>query len=641
MINHRNGLREFGKFRLDLDKRLLWLGGEPVALPLKAVDLLCVLVANQGAVVSKEEIWHEVWNDAFIEETNLTHNIYLLRKAFKDLGDPDLIKTVPRRGYRFTGVVHEIPDSEIVVERHALTQTTIEFQDGKDEPLPLVTVNKANRSLKGRVFSRARVLSILAVGAVVIAGVFLFRDALTTTKATASDIRSIAVLPVRSFSESSDDEELRIRITDALITRLGHLERTAVRPTSSILPFAKSQKTALEIGKQLQADAVVDSRIQREGDRLRVTVQLIKVSSGEQIWSDQFDGKVNEILNLQDLISSKVARLLTTDASQQRTLAKRPTENSDAYEAYLNGRYYWIKRDEADLRQAIEYFKTATTLDPNFSEAYAGLADANILLFNYNIDVRPEVIADAKQNLHRALELKPDSADALTTLGSLQVAYDWDWKGAEESLKAATIAEPNMALAHMRYGSLLARLGRIPESLVESQRAVELDPLSVADITNLGLVYFCKKDFPAADTQFRKAMDLGDTIGASHWLYSRSLWLQGKKDDAIKELIRAIELDGNKLLAEKLTAKAKTSSPEDVIRLLLFEWRDDPPGTNPPSNAYLAASIGDREKAMYWAERSVSERHAWTTWFYSAPEYESLRDIPRFQELLREMNFVE
>jgi len=127
MINKHNALREFGKFRLDIDKKLLWLGAEPLALPLKAVDLLCVLVERHGQVVSKDEIWNEVWNDAFVEETNLTHNIYLLRRAFKDYGETDLIKTVPRRGYRFTGEVHEIPSSEIVLERHALTRTTIEL----------------------------------------------------------------------------------------------------------------------------------------------------------------------------------------------------------------------------------------------------------------------------------------------------------------------------------------------------------------------------------------------------------------------------------------------------------------------------------------------------------------------------------
>jgi serine/threonine-protein kinase len=641
MANGRSTLREFGKCRLDLDKKLLWANDEPVQLPLKAAELLCLLVENRGAVVTKDEIWRHVWNDAFVEETNLTHNIYLLRKVLKDLGEEQLIKTIPRRGYRFAGDVRELPTEDVILERHALTKTTIEFQgDNSEAPRSDIANNSAHR-LTGAIFSPWGAVSVLATGALLVAGFFVARNVSTTTRASASDIRSLAVLPVRSFSEGENNEELRLRITDALITRLGHMDRTAVRPTSAILPFANSDQSSLEIGKQLQAEAVIDSRIQQEGERLRVTVQLIRVSNGEQIWSDQFDGKTNEILSLQDNISSKVARLLSADGPDVPVLAKRPTENSDAYEAYLDGRYHWTKRNEADLRQAIECFKKAIALDPNFSEAYTGLADTQNLLFNYNIDIRPEVVAEARQNLSRALELKPDSADALDTLGAIQMVYDWDWKAAEESLKAATVAEPNLSIAHMRYGSLLARLGRIPEALVESERGVELDPLSIVGVTNLGLVYFCKKDFADADVQFKKAIDLGDTVGASHWLFARSLWLEGKKDESLKELIRGIELDGNKPLAAKLTAKAKTGPPEDVIRLLLYEWRNDPPGTSAPSNAYLAASIGDRDKAMYWVERSIKEHHAWSTWFYSAPDYEALQDVPRFQEVLRQMKFIE
>ena len=639
MNNGHSSLREFGGCRLDVGKKLLWASGEPVQLPPKAVDLLCLLVENSGAVVTKDEIWKSVWNDAFVEETNLTHHVYVLRKALKELGFDDIIKTVPRRGYRFTGEVREIPSGDVVIERHALTQTTIEFQDENGVALPIVTPSDKYKSLAGRRFFW--IVSILAIGIVLVYGILVFRNPSPQSKATASNIRSIAVLPVRSFSESSDSEELRIRITDALITRLGHLDRIEVRPTSAILPFTKSSQDALAIGKQLRTDAVIDSRMQQEGDRLRVTVQLLKVGSGEQIWSDQFDGRSNDILNLQDAISAKVARVLTTDSPQLATVAKRPTENSDAYEAYLNGRYHWTKRDEADLRQAIEYFTKAIELDPNFAEAYTGLADTQLVLFNYTPTVKSELVSQAKQNLDRALELKPDSADALTTLGSIQMLQEWDWKAAEGSFKAATAAAPNLAIAHMRYGSLLARLGRIPEALVESERAVDLDPLSLVNISNLGLVYFCKKDYPAADAQFRKALEAGDTVGASHWMLSRSLWLEGQKDEAIKELISAIESVGNKPLVEKLTAKSRTSSPEDVIKQLLYEWRNVPPETNSPSNAYLALEIGDREKAMYWVERSVKERHAWTTWFYAAPEYESLRDTPRFREILREMKFTE
>src|SRR5260221_6272253 len=161
MLNKRSGLREFGKFRLDLGKKLLWLNQEPVALPLKAVDLLCVLVEKRGEVVSKDEIWREVWNDAFVEETNLTHNIYTLRKTFKDLGEPDLIKTVSRRGYRFTGTVHEIPDAEVILERHALTRTTIEFQEA-DEPSKAVSVFYSKLNAASGLLS-SRIMAICAV----------------------------------------------------------------------------------------------------------------------------------------------------------------------------------------------------------------------------------------------------------------------------------------------------------------------------------------------------------------------------------------------------------------------------------------------------------------------------------------------
>ena len=639
---------EFGPFRLDAEKHRLLRDGEPVHLSPKSAEALVVMVQNAGKLLEREELMRAVWADTFVEDANLTVAISHLRRALGQKGETaEYIETIPRVGYRFVAEVCEVAEqpTPLIVEKRTLSQTVIEEEfihneaHAPEKTEAMVARRAARRGLTVSPLTAGTSLATVGVlMAMTLGGFAYFRH--WKSNAAATNIKSIAVLPLKSFSNNQDDEELRLRITDALITRLGHLDWMAVRPTSAMLPFAKSGQDSLEIGKKLRVDAVIESRLQREGDRVRVTVQLIRVSNGEQVWSDQFDGQANELLNLQDSISSKVVRSLTSDAAKQ-SLAQRPTKNSDAYEAYLSGRYHWTKRDEADLRQAIDYFHKATTLDQEFSQAYTGLADSQTLLFNYNYDLRPEVMAEAKNNLRRALELKPDSADALTTLGAIQMVYDWDWKAAEESLKAAATTEPNLSIAHLRYGSLLARLGRIPEALPESERAVELDPLSIAGITNLGLVYFCKKDFAAADIQFRKALDLGDTVGASHWLFARSLWLQGKKDDSIKELVRAIELDGNKSLAEKLAAKAKTGPPENVIRLLLDEWRDAPPGTNPPSNAYLASSIGDREKAMYWVERSVAERHAWTTWFYAAPEFASLRDIPRFQEILREMKFIE
>jgi tetratricopeptide (TPR) repeat protein len=277
-------------------------------------------------------------------------------------------------------------------------------------------------------------------------------------------------------------------------------------------------------------------------------------------------------------------------------------------------------------------------VDPQFSEAFSGLADTQHLLFNYNIDVRPELVAEARENLRRALELKPDSSDALITLGTIEMGYDWDWKKAEETLRHAVKAAPNSPIARMRYGALLARIRRFDEAEAAFRRQIELDPLSVTGITNLGLALFCKKDFAGADRQYQKAMELDDKGGAPHWLLSRSLWLQGRNEESIAEIVRALELDGNASLAGKIRAKAQSATPLAAIELLLHEWRMNPPGTNPHNLAYLSIYVNDADKAVYWLNRSVEEHHPWTSWIAAAPEFEILRGDQRYLEMLRNLN---
>lgn len=635
MDNVINHLREFGKFRIDARKRVLWYENEPVNLPLKEIELLCVLTEKSGEVYTKEELLNRVWADSFVEESNLSRHIYQIRKTFKDYGESeDLIQTVPRRGYRFARQVHEIARGDIVLEKHTTTRTLveIEYDDAGQAP---VGENAGQASAS----TFRRVISLCAVGTFLLAGVaFVWNYQIGPNNGLGSEIRSIAVLPVKSFSASSNDEELRMRLTDALITTLGSIDRIAVRPTSAVLPFAASEQDGLEIGKKLQVDAIVEARIQQEGERLRVTIQFVRVANGEHLWSEQFDGQADQILNLQDLISTKVSRSLDGSVDEPGEFAKRPTEIAEAYEAYLKGRFFWNKRDEISLRQAIDYYKQAATLDPQFSEAFSGLADAQHLLFNYNIDVRPSVVAEAKENLNRALELKPDSADALITLGTIEMGYDWNWSAAEETLKRAVAAAPNSPNAHMRYGALLMRIRRFDEARVEFERQIELDPLSTLGSTNLGMVFFCKKDYTAADRQYNKTLELDDKAGAPHWLLSRSLWQQGRKDDSVAEIIRALELDGNLVLTGKLREKANASTAVEAISLLLHEWRMNPPGTNPHNLAYLSTYVNDTEKAVYWLGKSIKEHHPWTTWISAAPEFEILRGDSRYLDMLREMN---
>lgn len=629
MTNGDSQLREFGRFRLDAKKRVLWCEDQPVNLPLKDIELLCVLTENSGQVITKEEIIDRVWADSFVEESNLTRHIYLLRKTLKEYGESeDMIQTVPRRGYRFTGKVRP-PSDDLVIEKHTSTRTLIEIQDG----------GSGTKALGEGRGSKGRVALIAVAGVVVLVGLAFLWNMLSAPEVVAGqEIRSIAVLPIKSFSNSPNDEELRARLTDALITRLGGLDRIAVRPTSAVLPFARSEENSIEIGKRLQVDAVLDSRLQQEGERLRVTIQLVRVGNGENLWSEQFDGEAERILDLQDTIASKVSRSLSTAASDPAAFAKRPTENTEAYEAYLKGRYFWTKRDALSLRKAVDYFREAAALDPNFSEAFSGMADTQHLLFNYNIDVRPELVEEAKENLRRALELKPDSSDALITLGTIEMGYDWDWKKAEQTLKHAVQASPNSPTARMRYGALLVRIRRFDDAQAEFQRQIELDPLSVSGTINLGLAMFCKKDYAAADEQYRKSLEIDDKGGSAHWLLSRSLWLQGRNDESIAEIVRALELDGNSALAVKIGDKGRSAGPRAAIQLLLHEWRMNPPGTNPHNLAYLSTYVNDTDKAIHWLQRSIDEHHPWTSWIAAAPEFDVLRDDQRFLAMLRGLN---
>ncbi len=639
MGNEINQLREFGRFRIDPEKRVLWFENEPVNLPLKEIELLCVLTEKGGEVYTKEELLNRVWSDSFVEESNLSRHIYQNRKTFREYGESEeLIQTVPRRGYRFTGQVREPANGDVVIEKHTSTRTIVEFE--YDSPSPTVGEHKNQRfAFSGPTLTKRRVLSLFAVGTILLVGIAALWNYRTGMKSTpGAEIRSIAVLPVKSFSTSSNDEELRLRITDALITRLGGMDLVAVRPTSAILLFAGSEQNGLEIGKSLRVDAIIDARIQQEGERLRVTIQLIRVATGEHLWSETFDGQTNQILNLQDMIATKVLRSLDPAVSGTGEFAKRPTEIAEAYEAYLKGRYFWTKRDEASMRKAVDYFKQAAALDPQFSEAFSGLADTQHLLFNYNIDVRPSLVAEAKENLRRALELKPDSSDALITLGTIEMGFDWNWKAAEETLKRAVMAAPNSPLAHMRYGALLVRIRRFDEAKFAFERQIELDPLSVVGNTNLGMALFCKKDFAAADMQYKKTLELDNKSGAPHWLLSRNLWQQGKKDASIEAIVRALELDGNVQLAEKIREKTIASTPAEAIELLLYEWRMNPPGTNPHNLAYLSTYVNDTEMAVQWLAKSIKERHPWSAWISAAPEFEILRGDPRYLSMLQELN---
>jgi len=626
MNNGHSSLREFGRCRLDFEKKVLWANGETVQLPLKAVELLCLLVDSRGAVVTKEEIWHSVWNDSFVEETNLTHNIYVLRKTLKDLGEDQLIRTIPRRGYRFTGEVREIPVDDVIIERHALTRTTIEIEDSSANHTGIKRTRLALPLLAGAT----------AVIAIVTALVWTFER-----PASRSPIRSLAVLPLKNVNAAQPNDHSGLGLADALITRLGNIKTLMVRPTSSITQFESAEGDTISIGQKLQVDSVLEGSMYRLNDRVRVNMRLLRVANGETIWSGEFERTAGDEFAIEKEISLKAADALALNltTAEQNALGQDPTRNADAYDLYLKGRYAWNKRSWQGMDEAEKYFRAAIEKDPDFALAYVGLADRIVM----------ETNADETQGLvGRALELDPNLAEAYATRGFYETFHRWRWAEAESDLENSIRLKPNYGTAHQWLGILMEIQGRNDEALAEMERAVATDPTSPNFLADLGQTYYLRREYDKAREYCRKALEIDPNFKFAHdYLLNISL-VSGELKPAVDEwkfsavsaeIFPNISEQQRKQIAERhavLEARFKSGTWTDFVKGLIAK------DTGPPSAGYgngrFYALLGDRASALDELERGVDGNAFGVVFIKADPFFDSLKNEPRYQAILKRMN---
>lgn len=385
---------EFGPFHLNAEERLLLKEGQPVPLTPKAFDTLLLLVENSGRLIDKDELMGSVWPDTVVEENNLNRSIYVLRKALgESSGTAKYIETVPKHGYRFVASVAEVETDEthLILERHTSARIITEEEEITDSGRSEVEDSLKNefRAIfpvpKTHLPAGPHQRTLLISGAVAVAmlAVLIYfwssgklGGSATSNSGNASDsaikgIRSIAVLPFRTLSASSDDEIAPgLGMADALITRLGSTKKVIVRPVSAISRYVKSEQNALEIGRYLGVDAVLEGSIQTSGGRLRATARLFKVSDGEQLWSGQFDEKEADFFKIQDSLSKVMAQSLALNLNQQedRLLAKPHLRNASAYQDYQKGLYFFSKRE---IDKALKYFQQVVESETGFAPAYA------------------------------------------------------------------------------------------------------------------------------------------------------------------------------------------------------------------------------------------------------------------------------
>ncbi|MGH9838643.1 MAG: tetratricopeptide repeat protein, partial [Blastocatellia bacterium] len=526
-----------------------------------------------------------VWPETPVEENNLSQYISALRKALGD--DPNghrYIETIPRLGFRFVARVIEARADEL----------TRAPESARSEGAP---------------------------------------------------VRSIAVLPFKYLGGEGGDEYLGLGIADAIITRLSNLRQIVVRPTSSVRKYAGAAHNPLVAGRELRVEAVLEGNIQRVGNHIRATVQLVSVRHEAPLWAEKFDVKFRDIFTVEDATSEQVARalILKLTREERELLAKRYTTDIEAYQLYLKGRYHWNKRSRGGLKTASSYFQQAIDKDPSYALAYAGLADCYNLHSYYGELPPRESFPKAKAASTKALEIDDGLAEAHVSLAFVRAWYDWDWPSAESEFQRALELNPNYATAHHWYALFLMAMERPSEALEEIKRAHEIDPLSLPINRDVGLIYHRACHCDRAIEQYLKTIELDPSFWSAHqhlgWAYEQ----KAMYEEAIAELNQAIAAAGDRTriwaeLGHVYAVSGRRAEAENVLGEL--QERAAQRYVSPYEIAVIYTGLEEHDQAFEWLERAYRERSAWLIYLKVEPILDRLRADSRFTELLRRVGLA-
>ena len=644
----------FGNFRLYPGEHLLLRDDTALPLAPKAFDILVLLVENSGHLVKRDTLMEAIWPDSFVEETNITVNISLLRKALGNVSDGQpYIETIPRKGYRFNGGVTECEEVEEPKIERIVPATSVEgggpavavaptlappVESRVRESPPPVFPPPAVRPEWRTSATRVLLLTIAIVG-VALASFYVWWHLRAKSTTVSASERSIAVLPFRPLVTTPEDEYLGLGMTDALITRLSNLHKIIVRPVSAVRKYAKADDP-IAAGRQLAVQSVMEGSIQRSGDRTRVTVRLLRVSDGELLWGSEFDEKFTDMFTVEDSISQKVAAALAPNLNgdEQKQLLRPFTGNNEAYLLYMKGRFFWNKRTMDGVKKSIDYFQQAIQADPNYAVAYAGLADSYTLAGSYGYSILPpmEAMPKAEEAAKKALAIDDSLAEAHASLGYLKFIYDWDWAGAEDEFKRSIALNPLYDTAHHWYSHLLAALGRNDEALAEARRALQISPSDTVMNEHMGWTYLMARDYDHAIQSARKAIEMEPDFLLAHRVLGLAYQYKGQHDAAIAEFARGVEIARADPVAEAYLARAyaaagKTQQATQVLNELVQLSRKQYVPPLEIALTYLA--VGKNDEAFEWLHRAADERASALVYLKVNQAFDPVRSDPRFKDL--------
>ncbi|MCK4931221.1 MAG: tetratricopeptide repeat protein, partial [Candidatus Aminicenantes bacterium] len=458
-----------------------------------------------------------------------------------------------------------------------------------------------------------------------------------------SDKLSIAVLPFEDLSPQKDQEILCDGMADEIIAKLSRLQGWKVMNRNSVMLYKNTGKDIKEIGQELDVVTILLGSVRKEEDDIRVTAQLVNVEDRFQIWSDIYNQKLERIFDIQSDIAEKIAEALRAKLSPEagEQLQKKPTENLEAYKLYLQGRYFWNKRTEEDLKKAIEYFEQAIEKDPNYALAYVGLADSYLVLPDYSSFPRKEATLKAEKATRKALEIDNTLGEAHASLASIEWE-NWDWGGAEKEFKRAIELNPGYATAHHWYAFLLMFEGRHDESIREIKLAKDLDPLSLIINANVGFMLHYARRYDEALEHYMNVIEIAPDLAWLHRYIGMAYEQKEMHKEAEKEFQRAITLSGGftkdlEALAHTYAMAGKREEAIEIVgelRELFKRERASPYGI-----ASIYAALGEKDKAFEWLEKAYEIIDSKIPYLKVDPLFDNIRTDPRFKVLLKKVGF--
>ena len=634
-------LVRFGVFEANLRSGELRRSGIKIKVHDQPFQILTMLLERPGEVVTREELRQKLWPaDTFVDFNHGLNNAVLrLREVLGDSADtPRFIETIPRRGYRLIVAVDSVTDakSALLVNGtqvpNAIQPLEPETTASTSPPLPESSeVRETSKFHLG--FWRSAILMVLVVVVIAALGKWWIRRPMNMPR-----IRSLVVLPFENVSGDPAQDYLADGVTDLLITHLARLDSVRVISRTSAMHYKNSHQRLPEIARELDVDAVVEGTVSKTGDHVRINGQLIDARNDRHLWAEVFERDAHDLLPLQGELARTIAGQVASRTAPQHHIGVQTKQiNPEAYESYLKGRYFWNKRTEEANFKAIELFEKAIAKQPDYAQAYAGLADAYAMLgwappaqFP-----RSETMAQARAAALKALEIDDTVAEAHASLASVSMIYDWNWSVAEKEFRRAIELDPGYATAHHWYAFYCAAQGRTEDALVEIRIAKKLDPLSqIINEDVAHLLYFARR-YDEAIEQSRRNLEMDPTYAAAHATAGFAYLGKQQYSESIAELETAVRLSGGEpgTLAVLGIAYSQAGRAPDARRIM--EQLTTSHYRPVLKMAWLYAALGDRNRAFAWAEKFYQSRSPEFFTLKVLPLLDPWRTDPRFHDLIR------